>query len=80
VVDLPRAVAFPHDLAGTPMARFDLLHFVHRTEPYLGREVLLGVLGLYPDIGREEFLRDLAAYRPGKWFRWRLRQEFVRRA
>jgi hypothetical protein len=80
VVDLPRAIAFSGDVAATRMARYDLTHFLHRSSEFVDLEVCLPVLDLYPDLDREAFLRKLSSYRPGKWMRYRLRNEFGWRA
>ena len=78
VVDLPRAVDFPYDVADARMGWWDLLHFVHRTSALIDRAVCLGVLAQYEFTpGKQDaFRRRLANYRPSKGLRYRLRNEF----
>ena len=79
VVDLPRGIDFPHSLKGTPMAWYDLVHFVYRTGAEAGRENCLGILDTYgfTPAEKKKFLAFLETYQPTKFLRWRLRNEFT---
>lgn len=78
VVDLPRAVDFPYDVAPARMGWYDLLHFVHRTSAFVDQAVCVDVLEQYdfPVAKQDAFRRHLARYRPSKSLRYRLRNEF----
>ena len=78
VVDLPRGIDFPYDLGPTKMGWYDIVHFIHRTSAEAGEETCLAVLDVYgfSDRKKEQLMQFLRAYKPSKWLRYRLRNEF----
>ena len=78
VVDLPRGTDFPYDLGPTKMGWYDIVHFIHRTSAEAGEEACLAILDVYgfSDRKKAQLMQFLRAYKPSKWLRYRLRNEF----